>query len=170
MSSPFSAYNPFLRPSRSVRSQNIGMPRIFNVEMTNDQTTTDTTNGVIVTSGTARVDGGQLWLLTLLQVHLKHTVASASVRVSVELYNGSDVNATPSATVWTAEDDLSTTAGKWRCFNLTGHINFAPVSWSPGIRFLQVRCTPLTAGTLTVGNSSAFAFDHFSAFVLGAIA
>lgn len=167
-SSPFAPYNPFLRPSRSVRTSNMGVPRVVGGALA-ETTTTDTTNGAVVFSQSGLVPDSSLWLIGFLQVHLKHSVASASVRLSVELYNGPTISDTPAFSIWAAEPNLSPTAGDWSLISMSPLIYFAPTTWTPGQRLMQFRCTPLTAGTLTIGNSAAFALDEFDVFVFGGI-
>ena len=172
MSSPFRKTlpwtNPIVRPSRSTPTTSIAIPRVVGGALT-EGTTTDTANGAISFSAAGLVPGSALWLISFLQVHLKHTVASASVRVSIELYNGPTISDTPAFTIWGAEPNLSPTAGDWALVSMAPLIYFAPSSWTPGQRLLQVRCTPLTAGTLTIGNSAVTAFDEFDTFVFGGI-
>ena len=160
--------NPIARSSRSTPTTAIAIPRVTGGALT-ETTTTDTTNGAIVFSAAGLVPGSALWLFGFLQVHLRHTVASASVRIGGELYNGPTISDTPAFTIWGTEPNLSPTAGDWELISIAPIIYFAPSSWTPGQRLFQVRCTPLTAGTLTIGNSATNALDEFDVFVFGGI-
>ena len=164
--SPFASYNPFMRPSHSVMTQQTRIPWPIRGSLT-QTTTTDTTNGAIVASTTANIVGGEVAILALIQVHLRHTVASAEAKVGLELYNGPTTSDTPAFTVWFADFNLSPTAGDWALISMTCPVYFARPSWTPGNRLFQVRCTPVTAGTLSVSSPTAGTDDQLNIFILG---
>ena len=132
-------------------------------------TTTNTSVGAVIYSVASPINGAQVALLVPFQIHLAHTVASASAQVTLELYNGPLVTDPPAFTIWGTAVNLSPTAGDVTLVSQVAVVLFGPTSWTSGQRLFQVRVRPITAGTLTYGSSVSGAFDRVALFQLGAI-
>lgn len=165
--SPFAAYNPFLRASRSIRSSNIALPTPAAFSFGLEYTSTTTGAWETFESRTFDIPFKAVYLLWVMHIHVKHSVANAIWNHRLIMHVPTD--GTSGTTVLQHQVGpvlLAPIADTYSLFAMSAPAGFiSTVAMNPGLHLAEHQFWSQTAGTITLSSGSQSS-DFYSLFLI----